>query len=520
MIKKIPKALFYIMTAMLFIILFFVMLNVTADIRKVIFRSLRPVLYGAVIAYLLKPMCNFFEKRLSPVLGKKLKDDKGKKLSHYLSMLFTYIIFGAIICFLLSIILPQLVESIMQLVSSIPAFYNSLILFVKKIVDGNPLIAENIEHILDGFYQAFNSWYQGSLFPLLSQITGGVMLTFTFILNIFIGIIVSVYLLNGRKKLCAQAKLLIKSVFPRRHANAIFSEAEYADKMFSGYFAGTLIDSALVAVICYLLCLITNMPFALLVSVIVGVANIIPFFGPYIGMIPSAVIILTVSPVKALIFAAMVWVLQQIDGNIIAPKIIGSSVGLSSFWVLFAILLFGGLYGFFGMIIGSPIFAVIYHVVGKLIRKHAKIKGEQDFVKNYEKEFPSLPKRESLRYRFKRKEDKECSEGDVEKNSSEGGAEERGLKVNSSEGGAEGSSLKVHNSEGGAEERGLKVNSSEGGAEGSDLKVNSSEGGAEESGLKVNNSDSGANEGGSEKTVNKFSREKGEKADVPTSNNV
>lgn len=436
MIKKIPKILFYILFIMLFIILFFVMLNVTADIRRIIFRSLRPILYGAVLAYLFKPMCNYFEKRLAFLFGKKLRHDKAKKLSHYLSMLLTYIIFGAIIYFLLSIILPQLVKSIMQLVSSIPAFYNSLITFVKKIVSENPLLAENIEHILEGFYQGFNSWYQGSLFPLLSQITGGVMVTFTFILNLFIGFIVSVYLLNGRKKLCAQAKLIVKSIFPREQANAIFSEAAYADKMFSGYFAGTLIDSALIGVLCYLLCLVSNMPFAILISVIVGVANIIPFFGPYIGMIPSAIIILTVSPVKALIFVVMIWILQQIDGNIIAPKIIGSSVGLSSFWVLFAILLFGGLYGFFGMIIGSPIFAVIYHIIGKVIRKYAKIRGEHDFVKNYEEEFLSQPTRQSFRDRLKNREKKDvkAEEGRAAENGSdETKAEENGTDTASFE---------------------------------------------------------------------------------------
>ena len=436
MIKKIPKILFYILFIMLFIILFFVMLNVTADIRRIIFRSLRPILYGAVLAYLFKPMCNYFEKRLTFLFGKKLGHDKAKKLSHYLSMLLTYIIFGAIIYFLLSIILPQLVKSIMQLVSSIPAFYNSLILLVKKIVSENPLLAENIEHILEGFYQGFNSWYQGSLFPLLSQITGGVMVTFTFILNLFIGFIVSVYLLNGRKKLCAQAKLIVKSIFPREQANAIFGEVAYADRMFSGYFAGTLIDSALIGVLCYLLCLITGMPFPILVSVVVGVANIIPFFGPYIGMIPSAIIILTVSPVKALIFVVMIWILQQIDGNIIAPKIIGSSVGLSSFWVLFAILLFGGLYGFFGMIIGSPIFAVIYHIIGKVIRKYAKIRGEHDFVKNYEEEFLSQPTRQSLRDRLKNREKKDvkAEEGRAAENGfDETKAEENGTDTASFE---------------------------------------------------------------------------------------
>lgn len=403
MFKKIPKLLFYIVLIMLLIILFFLMLNVTESIRGVIYSSLRPIFYGAVIAYLLKPMCNFFEKRYCKLFQKKCESAKAKRLAHYLSIVTTYIIFSAIIYFVISIIMPRLIKSIFMLVSLIPDFYNSLIDLIQRLVVSSPFLADNIENILSTVYQGFDSWYKTELGPLLAGITGKVMVTFTFILNLFIGFIVSVYLLNGRKKLCAQAKLLIKSIFPREQANAIFNEAAFADKMFSGYFAGTLIDSALVAFICYLLCVITKMPFALLVSFIVGVTNIIPFFGPYIGMIPSAVIILTVSPVKALIFVGMIWLLQQIDGNIIAPKIIGSNTGLSSFWVLFAILLFGGLFGFFGMIIGSPVFAVIYHIVGKLIRKYAQKRGEHAFLKNYEEEFTSQPQGESLRYRFKRR---------------------------------------------------------------------------------------------------------------------
>lgn len=426
MFKKIPKLLFYIVLIMLLIILFFVMLNVTASIRSVIYRSLRPIFYGAVIAYLFKPMCNFFEKRYFKLFSKKCKRLNAKKLAHYLSIVTTYVIFSAIIYFVISIIMPRLVKSIFILVSSIPDFYNSLVALIQRLVVSSPFLADNIENILSTVYKGFNSWYESELGPLLTGITGKVMVTFTFILNLFIGFIVSVYLLNGRKKLCAQAKLLIKSIFPREYANAIFGEAAFADKMFSGYFAGTLIDSALVAVICYLLCVITRMPFALLVSFIVGVTNIIPFFGPYIGMIPSAVIILTVSPVKALIFVGMIWLLQQIDGNIIAPKIIGSNTGLSSFWVLFAILFFGGLFGFFGMIIGSPVFAVIYHIVGKLIRKYAQKRGEHAFLKNYEEEFTPPSQRESLRYRFKRRLRKsgavtephaeECSDGETEEN--------------------------------------------------------------------------------------------------------
>ncbi len=406
MIKKIPKAFFYIMVAMLFIILFFVMLNVTSGVRRVISRSLRPVFYGMVIAYLLKPMCNFFEKRYTKIFIKKFSYASSKKASHYLSMVTTYIIFGAIVFFFLWIIIPQLVTSVIKVVSQISGFYNTVVAYLNQIVAENPFLAENLGHIIEAAY----AWYTNSFLPLLTNlingITGGIMVTFTFIVNLVIGFIVSVYLLNGRKKIGAQAKMLIKGIFNKKEANLIFNEVKFADRMFSGYFAGTLIDSTLIAVICYILCRITSMPLPLLIAFIVGVANIIPFFGPYIGMMFSVPIIIAASEnsiKQAVIFIIMIWILQQVDGNIIAPKIIGSNTGLSSFWVLFAILLFGGLFGFFGMIIGSPIFAVIYDIAGKLIRKSATKKGEGEFIKKYENEFLSNKDKPPLRERIKNK---------------------------------------------------------------------------------------------------------------------
>ena len=146
--------------------------------------------------------------------------------------------------------------------------------------------------------------------------------------------------------------------------------------MFSGYFAGTIIDSALVAVLCYLLCLLTGMPFPILVSVIVGVANVIPFFGPYIGMIPSAVIILTVSPVKALIFVIMIWILQQVDGNFIGPKIMGQMLNASPLWIIFAVTLGGGLFGVLGMIVSVPILVTIKMAATEFIKEKEIEKSE------------------------------------------------------------------------------------------------------------------------------------------------
>ena len=226
--------------------------------------------------------------------------------------------------------------------------------------------------------------------------------TVSFIFNIFVGFIVSAYLLNGRKKLCAQAKLLIRSVFGRKASEMIFEEARFADRMFSSYFIGSIIDSTLVGVLCYIGCLIFGIPYAVLVSVIVGVTNIIPFFGPYIGMIPSAVIILTVSPVRALVFLAMMIIMQQIDGNILAPKIIGSNTGLSSFWVLFAILLFGGLFGFVGMIIGVPIFAVIYDIFKRLMHYCLHRRGEAEAITDFQSEFPEAENKPSVIERIKK----------------------------------------------------------------------------------------------------------------------
>ena len=183
-------------------------------------------------------------------------------------------------------------------------------------------------------------------------------------------------------------KTILHAMLGARFARPVIDELKYANKMFSSYFMGSIIDSSIVGIICYIGTLIFSIPYGVLVAVIVGVTNIIPFFGPYIGMIPSAVIIMTVSPVKAVVFVIMMIVVQQIDGNIICPKIVGSTTGLSSFWVLFGILLFGGLYGFIGMIIGVPVFAVIYDVVKKTVCYCLDLRGESAVMEEYNSRFP------------------------------------------------------------------------------------------------------------------------------------
>lgn len=409
------------------ILSFFAAIVISLVLISIASNSLRPVFFGVAIAYIFKPMCNVFQRWYKKLFMRKFNEVKSKKLAHYFSMVTTYLVWGAIICVFFSIVLPKLVGSIVATVSTIPKFIEALTALANDILANTPWLSRLVENMLkdvsldlDYFYTQLKPYISGITSGTLGFITG----TVSFIFNVFVGFVISVYLLNGRKKLCAQAKLLIRSVFGRKNAEIIFEEVRFADKMFSSYFIGSIIDSTLVGVLCYIGCLIMRAPYAVLVSVIVGVTNMIPFFGPYIGMIPSAIIILTVSPIHAVMFLVMMIIMQQIDGNILAPKIIGSNTGLSSFWVLFAILLFSGLFGFIGMIIGVPIFAVIYDVCGKLIRYCLHRRGEVEPIKDYESEFPREPEESKPSMIERIKSAREAKEAKRSKEKTAGTAEE------------------------------------------------------------------------------------------------
>lgn len=390
---------------MVIILSFFAAIALSVVLISIASNSLMPVFFGIAIAYIFKPMCNVFNRWYKKLFMRKLHEAKSKKLAHYFSMVTTYIVWSAIIYIFLSIVVPRFITSIVSAISGVPKLVETVISFTNELLKNTPWLSHLIENVLKDVSIDIDTLYN-QLKPFISGITSGTLGfitgTVSFIFNIFVGFIVSIYLLNGRKKLCAQAKLLIRSVFGRKASEMIFEEVRFADKMFSSYFIGSIIDSTLVGVLCYIGCLIFGIPYAVLVAVIVGVTNIIPFFGPYIGMVPSAIIILTVSPVRALVFLAMMIIMQQIDGNILAPKIIGSNTGLSSFWVLFAILLFGGLFGFIGMIVGVPIFAVIYDIFKKLMHYCLHRRGESEAITDYESEFPNVENKPSVIERIKK----------------------------------------------------------------------------------------------------------------------
>ena len=349
---------------------------------------LMPFIYGAVIAYLLKPVCNCVEDFLRRLLPEKM-GTAANMLAVTVSLLFGILVVYALIM----MIVPQLITSVTTLYYTARNNLNDFVDWAshQEIIASNQKLLDFIETSYDNLQDTLDNIVRTKLVPsmqsLLSGAALGVMSFVTFLKNIIIGVIVSVYLLASRKKFGQQCKMILYSLIKPRWADIILEEILYADKMFGGFINGKILDSAIIGVLCYIACLIFKFPSALLVSVIIGVTNVIPFFGPFIGAIPATLLILIQNPIKALWFVLFVLVLQQVDGNIIGPKILGNTTGLSSFWVLFAILLFGGLWGFAGMIVGVPLFAVIYDVIKKLVIYGLRRNEELDMLNTYHDNF-------------------------------------------------------------------------------------------------------------------------------------
>ena len=349
---------------------------------------LMPFIYGAVIAYLLKPVCNTVENFL-----RRFFPEKWHGFVNALSVAAT-LLFGLLLVYaLLMMIIPQLVTSVTTLYYTARANLNQFVRWVNHLqfVADNEVIMEYVNKAYNAISVDFDSWVKNTLMPSMQNIVSGVSIGVLNVVvmfkNLIIGIIVAIYLLASRKKFVRQAKLILYSVVKPRWADLIVSEVQYADKMFGGFINGKIMDSAIIGLLCYIVCVIVKFPSALLVSVIIGVTNVIPFFGPFIGAVPATLLILIQNPIKALWFVLFVLILQQIDGNIIGPKILGNTTGLSSFWVLFAILLFGGLWGFVGMIIGVPLFAVIYDVIKKLVFHGLRRNEELGMLQSYHDDF-------------------------------------------------------------------------------------------------------------------------------------
>lgn len=333
---------------------------------------LAPITYGAVLAYLLTPVYNrvrdYMAKWLTPMIA---KEETRRSVARGVATLTSVIVLTAIVVGLFSMLIPQLLKSAMSIVEAMPTSVNNLQVWLQQVLADNPELEQRVMEHYGMAVEYVQNWVTNDMLPTLSRILSGLSSgLFTLVIalkNILIGVIVMVYLLNMKEALISQSKMIIYSAFPLKAANKIIEEFRFVHRVFGGFIIGKLLDSLIIGIMCFVLLNWMKMPYVLLVSVIVGVTNIIPFFGPFIGAIPSAFLILLVSPVKCLYFIGFILLLQQFDGNILGPKILGDSTGLSSFWVLFSILLFGGLFGFVGMIIGVPTFAVFYKLMTELV---------------------------------------------------------------------------------------------------------------------------------------------------------
>ena len=337
---------------------------------------LMPFIYGAVIAYLLKPVCNTIESFLRRFIPEKMHG-----LVNVLSVTLT-ILFGLLLIYALCMmIIPQLITSVTTL------YYTAQRNLAKFVQWANHVeFIENNQQIMDMLNSAYatistniDDLIKTRLLPSMQNIVSGaavgVLNVVTMAKNLIIGIIVAVYMLASRKRFVQQAKLVLYSIFKPRWAELIKEEVKYADKMFGGFINGKIMDSAIIGVLCYIACLIFKFPSALLVSVIIGVTNVIPFFGPFIGAIPATLLILIQNPIKALWFVLFVLVLQQVEGNLIYPHVVGSSVGLPSIWVLTAVTLGGSLMGILGMLIFIPLCSVLYALFRDFVKRRLRQRG-------------------------------------------------------------------------------------------------------------------------------------------------
>ncbi len=356
-------------------ILFFFMIyryNGFADFWKNLVWILQPITIGVVLAYLLNPVMKFIEKYLLKLLVPHMKrENRAKKTARGIAIAGALLFLVGIIVLLVLVIVPSVVRSIQNIAVGFPDEINALIAWIEDFAQGDSELAAIVSSGIETASTMFQDFVETKILPevqvYLMSITSGVIYGVKFLTNVLVGVIVSVYVLSGKETFAGQAKKIVYAVFKPTRANIIVDTLRKSNQIFGGFISGKLLDSAIIGVLAYIVLAIMKMPDTMLLAVIIGVTNIIPFFGPFIGAIPSFIIVVLQNPIQGLYLLIFIFVLQQIDGNIIGPKILGESTGITPFWVVTSILVFGGLWGFPGMLLGVPITAVLQYIVRNLL---------------------------------------------------------------------------------------------------------------------------------------------------------
>jgi predicted PurR-regulated permease PerM len=332
---------------------------------------LQPISIGVIFAYLLNPLVNRIEAGLDHFAEAKGKAWL-KKCSRAIGIATSMMILVLFITLFIQILIPQLYETIEGLAVTMPGQARETSKWVQDFLKKNEVLAKYADTIINEGTSFVETWLRTELLPqskeIISQVTSGILVFAKAIVNFVIGLIICIYVLLEKDHFVGSFKKITYSLFPAHTSNVMIRTARRTHSIFSGFIIGKIIDSIIIGILCYIILAIVRMPYALLVSFVVGVTNVVPVFGPYFGAIPSFLLILLESPTKAVTFVIIILILQQFDGNILGPKILGQSTGLSSFWVIFAILVGSGLYGFAGMLFGVPVFAVIYYIFNEIVK--------------------------------------------------------------------------------------------------------------------------------------------------------
>lgn len=333
--------------------------------------TMQPFIIGSAIAYIINFILNFYEK---VVFELKYINKLNRKYRRGIGLLLSYLTAIIVISLFMQFVLPQLVDSIVGLANNIPQYVNDASHVITEISEKFNLESKYMNMIVEKWNELLN--YIITLLTNLIPVIGNFIMTLgSSILNIIIGIIVSIYILIDKEKFIALSRKVTFSIFSAERSKRIVELAQRSNETFGKFLSGKILDSLIIGILTFIILTIFKMPYILLISVVIGITNIIPFFGPFFGAIPSAIIILCVSPIKALWFIGIILVIQQIDGNIIGPKILGDSIGISAFWILFSLLIFAKFLGLIGMIIGVPIFAIIYSIIKENVERRLKAKG-------------------------------------------------------------------------------------------------------------------------------------------------
>ena len=362
--------------------------NIIKIIGKILY-IFRPLLYGIIIAFILTQSFNFFNRKFIKLLSKRSKDTiKVKKESKIISISISILILLLILFWIFYLLIPKLLISVVGIVEMLPNSIVKVESWLENILKGNPAIENIILTMINDSSKSILSYLSEGILPkmenIVTTVTVGLNGMYEFLRDFTIGIVFSVYLLINKNKYVSEMKKFIYTFLGIKKGNSLLQGARYSYKIFNGFIKGKLLTSVALGIVCYIAMILFKMPYAALISLIVAITNIIPFFGPIIGWVPGVILLLLINPIQALYFTIIIIVLQQIEGNILSPKIVGDSIGLSGFWVLFSIMIFGGIFGLVGMIIGVPIFAIFYHFASYQLKKYLAKKDLPSETADYE----------------------------------------------------------------------------------------------------------------------------------------